>query len=584
MRYLEADPVIISSMHGDAEVKGRRFWVLIGQAMCAGLLLRLDLTQQLGLNQFDEGVYAFSAGWIFDRQGLAGIDPVLIPYAPPGFSVLVGLMSLLIGLSDQACFLVSALAGTLTIPVVAVVARRIFGNRAAVVSAWCICCSGPHIAFSRSGLTDASFLLVWSVGCIAALDFLDRPGWRSASKMGLLVGLAQEFKYNGWLLGGLVLATSATCLFRPPPDRPRLFTRLLGRGLLGVVVASIVVLPWYSFVENHGGYAGLLAHQRSYLGGFNGWWPHLRDQADQAVALAGPAWLSLSGALAMATAQACTATTWPLRPDRALFGSWFAAGAASLVLGAAPATSVLLFISLNWRTQDIGRRFILVSGAVLFVLTPFYHPYARLWLPFELVHWLVFGDLIGRIAVPQAFWNGERPQIDRSQVIASAAGALILFAWGPGFPLARPGPIGHSGLFAPSDSLRHMADDVVRQVPADVKEVQTLIRPALSYYLIGRIAVRPRPDWEALMQDSGPGSWALVDSTILREGQGGTGPLVLGDPGASLQSTWEVVAQFDAANSLVATLDLDPSARSGQGGCSIARFWLLRQRPKGSPE
>ena len=34
---------------------------------------------------------------------------------------------------------------------------------------------------------------------------------------------------------------------------------------------------------------------------------------------------------------------------------------------------------------------------VLAILSPFYHPYARLWLPFEGFHWVAMGGLIAVI-------------------------------------------------------------------------------------------------------------------------------------------------------------------------------------------
>lgn len=558
--------------------------MLVGQATGAGLVLRLDLFQRLGLNQFDEGIYAFAANWAFGQHGLAGLDPGLIPYAPPGYSILVGLMSVLIGPSDQACLLVSALAGTLTIPAVALIARGTFGERAAVASAWCVGCSGPHIAFSRSGLTDASFLLVWALGLIAALRFFVRRSWGAASMMGLLVGLAQEFKYNGWLLGGLVIVTAATCGVWPSPGQPRLFGRLIVRGLLGVVVAAVVVLPWYSFVESHGGYAGLLAHQRSYLGGWAGWLPHLKNQADQAAAMAGPAWLQLLGTIAIGIAPRWVDPNRPPWFDRAAFASCLTAGAVYLALLAAPATTFLLWASLSRDTADLGRRLVLVGGLVLFILTPFYHPYARLWLPFELFHWLTLGWVVDRIveAGPSLSVQG-RTLGARSKATLFSLAVLVLIAWGPGFPLARSGSIGRRGLFAGSDSLRVLAEDVVRLVPPDAAEVRTLIRPPLSYYLGGRIPGRPQASREGLLRDPQPGSWALVDSTILGAGQGEGEPSLLGRGRGPLGEAWEQVARFDAANSLITTLDLDPSAGPTPGGCSVARIWLLRPRSEGFP-
>ena len=51
----------------------------------------------------------------------------MIPYAPPGFPILVGIAYLLLGVGDHAAIGVSQVAGVLTIPVVGWLGRRTFG-------------------------------------------------------------------------------------------------------------------------------------------------------------------------------------------------------------------------------------------------------------------------------------------------------------------------------------------------------------------------------------------------------------------------------------------------------------------------
>ena len=70
--------------------------------------------------------------------------------------------------------------------------------------------SGFHVAFSRMALTDASFLFFWVLALIAGQRFLERPGAARGVVLGLSVGLAQWFKYNGWLAG--VAVPMAACL------------------------------------------------------------------------------------------------------------------------------------------------------------------------------------------------------------------------------------------------------------------------------------------------------------------------------------------------------------------------------------
>ena len=62
-----------------------------------GAVLRLWSPGRLGLVHFDEGIYALAGLWSLSPRGLAGIDPTVIAYAPPGFPFLVGLSYLVFG-------------------------------------------------------------------------------------------------------------------------------------------------------------------------------------------------------------------------------------------------------------------------------------------------------------------------------------------------------------------------------------------------------------------------------------------------------------------------------------------------------
>ena len=155
------------------------------------------------------------------RRGLAGLDPTLIPYAPPGFPFLVGVAYLGLGVSDLAAILVSILAGTLTIPAAAWLARRTFGAGAGAAAAALVAFSGFHVAFSRVALTDASFLLCWILALVCGQRFLERPRFSSAIALGLSVGLAQWFKYNGWLLGVFVVLAACLGILVDPKERHR---------------------------------------------------------------------------------------------------------------------------------------------------------------------------------------------------------------------------------------------------------------------------------------------------------------------------------------------------------------------------
>ena len=567
------------------ELQTRRFdgqlLIVVGIATLFGFLLRIYPPGALGFNQFDEGIYAMVASWAFRPEGIRALDPMIIPYAPPGYPVLVGVLAWLIGSTDQAGFIVSALTGTATIPVVSWVAHRIFGRSAAAVAAWCIGCSGPHIAFSRMGLVDVSFLLCWAMGLAITLSFVRMPGAARGIALGCMVGLAQQFKYNGWLLGGFAIAAVVLgAVISRDGRQPAYLARLAGWGGLSILIAGMVVWPWYNFVEHHGGYSALLMHQRSYLGGLDQWLPHLRSQLDQAATLSGPAWLGVVNALAVVISLCFVATT----EDRTTLGGMTRAlliGGFVWAIAAATLTTGLLACMSIIRWRQSGDRLLGVGWLGFILLAPFYHPYARLWLPGELYHWIFLGGIARYLAHPPGLESGLRFEWGRcGHRLWLPALILAGFFWsGPGFPFAKSGPIDRPGLFAPSDSLRIIAGEVALQLPPRIVGLRTLIRPAMSYYLSQRVALQPQSDLDALRVSADGSSWALVDSTILSARVDWHNPADARSVIRPLLDRWEVVATMVARNSLPTTLDLDPMNPGRYRDDSSALFWLLRKKP-----
>ena len=558
--------------------QNRRLRIIVAAATLGSLGLRLWPPGRLGLNQFDEGIYALAAGWTTTPGGLAALSPTLIAYAPPGFPILAGLMSFIVNSADQASILVSTLLGAATVSVVAWLAREIFGPRAAVVAAWTTCCSGPHIAFSRMALTDASFLFAWSVGFVAGLRFLRQPRWSTGLIMGGMVGICQEFKYNGWLLGAVIMLTA--CTSRTIDSKSTTWgtwLRLAGWGGLGVVVAWSVVYPWFRFVEQHGGYAALLAHQRSYLGGWSAWWPNLLVQSRQAVALSGPAWLGIASAVLGAASCAWIERADPLdRIPRATLFRAVLTGVVVWPLQTAPVTTGLLGVAAIWTSRSMGTRFLIVGWVGLFMLAPFYHPYARLWLPFEMIQWLLLAGLANRC------WDGESAGFELTGKVwrrwwlpaaagVTCAGTLLV---GPGFPLAGTGHLAHGELFDPSDSLRYAAAELAGAIPPEVTAVRTLIRPALSFYLGGRILILPQGEVHQFLQSTDVRQWGLIDSAVIAPGPSQESRSIL-EP---LWREWEVVTEVRARTTLPTALDLDPADRRESGPRPLASLWLIRPR------
>jgi 4-amino-4-deoxy-L-arabinose transferase-like glycosyltransferase len=560
-----------------------REWLVILVLTLVGAGLRSWSLGRLGLVHFDEGIYALTGLWVVAPNGLATLDATVIPYAPPGFPILVGLAYALLGVADVAAILVSVVCGTLIIPVAGWLGRRKFGTGAGAATAVFAALSGMHIAFSRMALTDAAFLLAWLLAISQGGRFLEKPTPCRALLMGLAVGLAQNFKYNGWL-AGIILALAALlgmALHREQRRRGAV-ARVLGFGACGAVVAALVYLPWFLFVEEHGGYAALLTHQRSYLGGFESWWAHWKSQMDQSEALFG--YPALSSAWIWASVGALVSSTSlkaiPSIPRLNLF----------CLAAFTCATPQVIIANLGWWAGLAWFPSLLLDGRLqvrllgtawltLAILTPFYHPYARLWLPLLALGWLILGGIIatgvGRLLTPQPFsaslhqegWGGGwRMGLTGWAIICLIAGLIGCWPLRDGKRELLP------DLLDPSDSLRQVCGEMLDELPKGLRGLRLLARPPVTFYLGGKVPVQSQANLDALLRPADPTVWAVVDFALLEQE---------GDPvraKARILERWEPVREWMTHLNLPTLLDMHPEAARNSSMSPFVPLILFRPK------
>jgi dolichyl-phosphate-mannose-protein mannosyltransferase len=565
-----------------------------------GALLRLWSVSRLGLSHFDEGIYAASGFWIFARHGILDLDPSLIAYAPPGFPFLVGVSYFALGVSDLSPILVSIALGTLTIPAVAWLAHRSFGSGAGGVAAAFLALSGAHVAFSRMALTDVSFLLVWVLALIQSQRFLEQPGAFRAVLLGLAVGAAQLFKYNGWLAGAAVVLSAIVWLaLHPGQWRSSLAVATWIWGLLAAAVAALVYWPWFAFVQSHGGYGALLAHQRGYLGGFSSWPGHLALQLAQARALSGgPMWVAAAGfAAAVGILLIHLGDAQPRVKSEIIF--LITLVVASLRVTPDLAWWVPLFwlpLLLLYAPKTVPSRPVILVYAgwlTLLILTPFYHPYARLWLPLHAFECVFLGGLVGRAhseieaatrllrddklswpVRPGWFFYGF------TLVISTAFSFHFLFSYRapnkdlPGFARQNPAL---PGLLAPTDSLKLASASIAHDLPATVKNLRLLARPPLTFYL-GRsaaVTIEPQAGLSGLLRPADPSTWALFDTAIIRQDDD-----VTAERDRS-SADWVLVRTIPTPLSLPVLLDIDPAVASRWNAGASVELRIMRPKRAG---
>jgi len=556
-----------------------REMLVVAVLTLVGGVLRLWSLGRLGLVHFDEGVYALAGLWVFSPHGFLGLDPTTIAYAPPGFPFLVGLAYAFLGVSDLSAILVSMVTGTLTIPTVGWVAHRTFGRGAGAVSAAFAALSGPHLAVSRMALTDASFLFLWMLAIGQGQRFLERPNPARAVLLGVSVGMAQLFKYNGWISGILVARGGAWWMLFPRAERSsKEVLATWGWGLVAAAVAAVVYWPWYRFVESHGGYAALLTHHRGYISGITSWPGHLSVQLAQEVALSGGGMWLICGGLAAASGALASLGDFAL--DRRLLPrvlvevlSFSALGLMSH-LGWWAALVWTAGILLRGRRASQATYLLAVGWAALSALTPFYHPYARLWLPLQAFGWLFLGGafLVIRSLVEVAGrgtswrWRGASDPLLWFALICLVGAGLQ--ALSPDSPWKRRSP----GLLGPSDSLRRACRTLASDLPRNQASLRTYARPPVMFYFAGRIPVFPQPDLQRLLSVRDSGSWALLDEAMVRQG---SDPRVAR---AALHGDWVIVREAHTTLNLPTLLDIDPSAATAGRWDTDAPLLLMRSK------
>jgi dolichyl-phosphate-mannose-protein mannosyltransferase len=582
---------------------GRRELLVVLALTAIGGLLRLWSFGRLGLSHFDEGIYAASGLWIFSRHGILDLDPSTIAYAPPGFPFLVGLSYFVLGAGDLPAILVSIVAGTLTIPAIAWLAHRTFGGGAGGVAAAFAALSGAHIAFSRMALTDVSFLLAWVLALIQAQRFLERPGAVRAFLLGVAVGAAQLFKYNGWLAGAsVVLSAAAWPAFHPREWRSRQTAATLAWGLVAALVAALVYWPWFAFVQSNGGYGALLAHQRGYLGGLSTWPGYLAVQLAQARALSGGAvWLAAAG---LAAAAAILIIGFD-KADRGRTSEGIVL--VTLVVASLRATPDLAWwVPLFWLPIVLLARIIGLSKSVvllytgwltLTLLTPFYHPYARLWLPLHAFECVFLGGVIGVLhsRIEAGTWTVHERRttqpVRRTRYLVWFAynliGVAFAFHWlhsfhpkngeQPGFP---PQNNALPGLLVPADSLKTAAASLSKDLPSRVKTLRVLARPPMTFYLSrsARFEIERQSGLSELLRPTDAATWALLDSAIIPQDKALEAELERSSSG------WVLERVFPTSPSIPVLLDIDPSVASSDNAGAQVELRLLRPKRAGDPK
>lgn len=223
-------------------------WVLVAALTLAGLWLRLYALDVVGL-WWDEFVTLGRASWplrdMLPSLAFEGPSDVSLDSSPPLYHLLVHAGLALLPATDATVKLPSILAGTLTIPVVWLLGRRLFGTVTAMAATTLCAFSLFHIHYSREARPYALYLLFALLG----LYFLSRALAESGRRRdwaGFVLATIAMF-YASYLAAatffaeGCIVAVRALALRHT--DRRRAY-RLLAHAALAAMVVLVAYLPW----------------------------------------------------------------------------------------------------------------------------------------------------------------------------------------------------------------------------------------------------------------------------------------------------------------------------------------------------
>ncbi|MEL7641704.1 MAG: glycosyltransferase family 39 protein [Solidesulfovibrio sp.] len=221
--------------------------LLVGAVTLLGLGLRLFAVDVTGL-WWDEFVTLGRAAWpladLLPSLAFQGPSDVSLDSSPPLFHLLVHASLALFGHNDVAVKLPSLVAGTLTIPAVWLLGRRLFSRTTGLAGAAITAVALFHIHYSREARPYALYLLCALLGLFFLLRAMDSG--RRRDWLGFVLANAAMF-YASYLASatffaeGCLVCGRAALTWRHDRAGAR---RLLGRAALAAALVLLAYLPW----------------------------------------------------------------------------------------------------------------------------------------------------------------------------------------------------------------------------------------------------------------------------------------------------------------------------------------------------
>lgn len=443
--------------------------IFLSLLLLTAAVLRFWSYDTLGIDHYDEGGYAMSAMAVYEwRSDL--MYPLQYLLSPPLFFTLAGLgMHLLNAPADLALFIVSSVAGTLTACIIYIIGRNNYGREAGLAAGLLVSLADFHISFSRAGLTDITFCFIFLSALLAYIKAERLESFSWAIIAGILTGLAWNTKYHGWLAG--VIAGIALLPYLLRNDWKR-FRAGFSRILTAAAIATAMYAPWFLHIEaQEGGYAYMAEYQSGFLEPSNALQniiSHVRAQHYL------DGW---SGMLAPVLGIIAVATLYRRLNTKAItLGLALLLG--GIALGESITVAVLALVGIATLLRDnpsYGQLVLIAFFLVFSLLTPLYHPYMRLLLPFMCSAYILAG--IGLASLVQ----------NKVPFIQSFSSKHQLLLFGSAIPLLAlliffKGSAERGHTYLPSTGFISAVEEVMPLIPKDM-DVAVIGEPAAVFYL-----------------------------------------------------------------------------------------------------
>lgn len=207
---------------------------------------------------------------------LAFLHPMLPLHAPLLYPTLVGVAFVGAGKTWYAAgAVVSVVLGTGTVWLVYLLARRFLVTSWALLAAALMACSDLHTVYSRMWLVDATFGFFFGLAMYVGVRFLQSGRMAWSLLFGVVVGLAWNAKYNGWMPPAILAVAGVLSLLlrRRPTQSPVPRARIAVGLAIGAAIAAAMFVPWKMYVERHfpGGYQQVRDHHAMFTDVPNAW-------------------------------------------------------------------------------------------------------------------------------------------------------------------------------------------------------------------------------------------------------------------------------------------------------------------------